>query len=39
MLLGFLCKDKEVWDGFRRGVVEVSVRLSLLLPFLRVLCC
>jgi cysteine protease ATG4 len=36
MLLGFLCKDKEDWDDFRRRVVEVSVRLSFFLPFLRV---
>lgn len=24
MLLGFLCKDKEDWEDFRRRVVEVS---------------
>jgi cysteine protease ATG4 len=31
MLLGFLCKDKEDWDDFRRRVVDVS---SCLFPHL-----
>jgi hypothetical protein len=28
MLLGFLCKDWEDWEDFRRRVVEVSLCLE-----------
>ena len=28
MLLGFLCKDWEDWEDFRRRVVEVSLCLG-----------
>src|SRR6202040_1167105 len=33
MLLGFLCRDRDDWEDFRRRVVEVSLSSSSLLSF------